>query len=179
VATAPGALPMLGAPRLGDRWVLRTLAGPPHGPSRELPHAPPHGLPRRPARTYAVRAVEGGPELFLELHRVPDHPLRACYPYGAHDLAVGLVLPSPDEAGAGPAARLLRDLVPALFDLDPRCRRVIAAPDENDTATRLALEGGGFRRITEADLPGGSVVLFAAEPPGIARLSTALDDMPH
>jgi len=128
-----------------------------------------------------VRPAEGGPELFLELHRVPGHPLRACYPFGAHDLAIGLVLPSPDEAGPGPgpAARLLRDLVPALFALAPRCRRVIAAPDENDTAAQLALEQGGFRRIAEADLPGGSVVLFAAEPPGIAGLSTALDDMPH
>ncbi|WP_105971096.1 GNAT family N-acetyltransferase [Streptomyces geranii] len=169
MATPPDAPPALGEPRLGARWVLRALAG------------PSAGLPRRPARTYAVRAAGGGPELFLELHRVPDHPLRACYPYGAHDLAIGLVLPSPDEAGAGPdpAARLLRDLVPALFTLAPRCRRVIAAPDEDDTAAQLALEQGGFRRITEADLPGGSVVLFAAEPPAIAGLSTALDDMPH
>ncbi|WP_193241936.1 GNAT family N-acetyltransferase [Streptomyces phaeolivaceus] len=169
MATAPGAPPALGEPPLGGRWMLRALAG------------PPSGLPRRPARTYAVRAAEGGPELFLELHRVPDHPLRACYPFGAHDLAIGLVPPSPDGAGPGPgpAARLLRDLVPALFALDPRCRRVIAAPDEDDTATQLVLEEGGFSRIVEADLPGGSVVLFAAEPTGIARLSTALDDMPH
>ncbi|WP_327699142.1 GNAT family N-acetyltransferase [Streptomyces sp. NBC_00459] len=169
MATAPDAQPALGEPRLGGRWVLRALARPPYGLRRE--------------RTYSVRAAEGGPELFLRLHRVPDHPLRDCYPFGAHDLAVGLTLPGADETraggGPGPAARLLRDLVPALFALDPGCRRVIAAPDEDDTATQLALESGGFRRIAEADLPGGSVVLFAAEPPGIARLSTALDDMPH
>lgn len=143
--------------------------------------------PGRPTGSAASGHTRYGPPraagLFLRLHRVPDHPLRDCYPFGAHDLAVGLTLPGADETraggGPGPAARLLRDLVPALFALDPGCRRVIAAPDEDDTATQLALESGGFRRIAEADLPGGSVVLFAAEPPGIARLSTALDDMPH
>ena len=169
MATAPAAAPPLGEPRLGDRWVLRTLAG------------PPYERPRRPSRTYAVRPAEGGPELFLELHRVPGHPLRACYPFGAHDLAVGLVLPSPDEAGPGPgpAARLLRDLVPALFALAPRCRRVIAAPDETTPPPNSPWRTADSAGSQEADLPGGSVVLFAAEPPGIAGVSTALDDMPH
>jgi RimJ/RimL family protein N-acetyltransferase len=81
--------------------------------------------------------------------------------------------------GEGLAVRLLRDLVRALFTAEPRCRRVIAAPDEDDTATQLLLEEGGFRRVTEADLPRGTVVLYAVEPPGLATLSTALDDMPH
>ncbi|WP_416981136.1 GNAT family N-acetyltransferase [Streptomyces sp. T028] len=170
MAGAFGTVPALGEPRLGDRWRLRALVGPPTGPP-----------PRPGERTYAVRAAAGGPELLLDVHRVFAHPVRACYPFGAHDLVVGLVLPGPDPAGSGRAlaARLLRDLVPALFALDPRCRRVVAAPDEDDTAGRLALAEGGFRRVAEADLPGGSVVLFAAEPPRITALSTALDDMPH
>ncbi|WP_055713556.1 GNAT family N-acetyltransferase [Streptomyces torulosus] len=155
--------------RLGARWAVRSVAD------------PPSERPRRPCRTYVVRSAEGGPELLVDLHPVPDHPVRACYPFGAHDLVVGLVLPGPDPAENGPglAARLLRDLVPVLFALSPRCRRVVAAPDEDDTATQLALEAGGFRRIGEADLPGGTVVLFAVEPPAVAGLSTALDDMPH
>jgi hypothetical protein len=110
----------------------------------------------------------------LRLYRVRDHPLRACYPYGAHDLAVRLVRQDLAEAG-----RLLRDLVPALFAADPRCRRVVAAPAEDDIAAQAAFEAGGFRRVAEADLPDGSVVLYTVEPPEIAELPTALDDMPH
>lgn len=172
---ASASVPALAELRLGAPWVLRPLAG-----------AAPTEPPGRTARTYAVTPVDGGPVILLDLHRVADHPLRACYPYGAHDVAVGLVPPGPAEdgrapAGPGPrpAARLLRDLAPALFAADPRCRRVIAAPDVDDTAFQHALEDGGFQRVTEADLPGGSVVLFAAEPPEVAHLSTALDDMPH
>ncbi|MBO4256353.1 GNAT family N-acetyltransferase [Streptomyces griseorubiginosus] len=134
----------------------------------------------RPARwttrVYAASPVEGAAEIEFSLHSVPEHPLRACYPYGAHDLAVSIAA---SAGGEGLAARLLRDLVRALFTAEPRCRRVIAAPEEDDTATQLLLVEGGFLRVTEADLPCRTVVLYAVEPPRLAGLSTALDDMPH
>jgi hypothetical protein len=148
----------LTVPAIGGGWALRPVAEPSGAAG---------------TRAFAA-SVDGGPEIALRIHRVPHHPLRACYPFGAHDLAVDLVATHPLRVGA-----LLRALVPALFAAHPDCRRVIAAPDEDDTRTQDVLEAGGFLRITEADLPDRSVVLFAAEPPGLARLSTALDDMPH
>ncbi|WP_172638779.1 GNAT family N-acetyltransferase [Streptomyces tailanensis] len=105
-----------------------------------------------------------------------DHPLRACYPYGGHDIAVEL---APEETANPLIGRLLKDLVTALFTADPRCRRVVAAPAEDDAAAQDAFETGGFRRVTEADLPTGTVILFTTEPPWLAELPTALDDMPH
>jgi hypothetical protein len=145
-------------PVLGDGWTLRPLADAGHG-----------------VHAYAV-APCGGTPVELSLHRVQHHPLRACYPYGAHDIAVGLVLL--EDAGTM-AVRLLNDLVPALFAADPHCRRVVAAPAEDDTAAQNVFRAGGFRRVAEADLPTGSVVLFTAEPSWLAELPTALDDMPH
>lgn len=141
-----------------------------------------HGWTLRPAddttgharRTY-IAALSGEPVAHLEIHRVRRHPVRACYPYGAHDLLLDLTVHTPGPAGSG----LLRELVPALFSTDPHCRRIIAAPAEDDTLALLTYERGGLRRVTEADLPGGTVVLLTAEPPQIAHLSTALDDMPH
>lgn len=153
-------------PAIGGGWALRRVAEP-------------SGSPRSTARTYAA-ALDGGPEeILVRIQRVLHHPLRGCYPFGSHDLAVDLVLPEPAPSGQSPASGLLRGLGPALFAAAPNCRRVIAAPDEHDVRAQRVLEAGGFRRITEADLPDGSVVLFAVEPPGIAGLSTALDDMPH
>ncbi|MFK0154741.1 GNAT family N-acetyltransferase [Streptomyces sp. NPDC090493] len=151
-------------PVLGG-WTLRPLTEP--------------EVSQRTGRTYSASRDGGGTAVVLRLHRVLHHPLRASYPFGAHDLAVNLVVPEPTRAGQEAAARLLHALVPALFAADPYCRRVVAAPDEDDAAMQLTLETGGFHRIAEADLPDGSVVLFAAEPDGIAGLSTALDDMPH
>ncbi|WP_200301220.1 GNAT family N-acetyltransferase [Streptomyces adelaidensis] len=158
---------------IGDGWVLR-------------PVDEPLGARRSAANGYTASPGDGaGPEEFLvRVQHVRHHPLRACYPYGAHDLVVRLDERG-DRAGRGPlhgsesASALLRALVPALFAADARCRRVVAAPDEHDLEAQRVLAAGGLRRITEADLPDGSVVLFAVEPPDIAELSTALDDMPH
>ncbi|MER5802172.1 GNAT family N-acetyltransferase [Streptomyces mirabilis] len=149
-------------PSPGAGWTLRPLADAGQG-----------------VRAYAAVPRGGGAPVELRLHRVQHHPLRACYPYGAHDIAVGLVLPDLTEAGQDLAGRLLKNLVPALFSADPLCRRVVAAPAEEDIAAQSVFEAGGFRRVTEVDLSDGSVVLFAAEPPRITDLPTALDDMPH
>ncbi|MDX2933724.1 GNAT family N-acetyltransferase [Streptomyces ipomoeae] len=147
------------APTLDGDWALRPL------------------VTEEPAvRAYAVTPSGGGTPVQLRLYRVQHHPLRACYPHGAHDIAVQLV---PAEAAESPAAQLLNALVPALFTADPLCRRVVAAPAEDDTAAQAAFEAGGFRRVTEADLPTGTVVLFTTEPSWLADLPTALDDMPH
>jgi len=159
-------VPTTPEPVLGADWSLRPVDEP-------VTAAP------QTARTYAVTAAEGGPALLLRVHRVADHPLHSCYPYGAHDLALGLVLPDHGPSGRALGVRLLRAVVPALFAADARCRRIVAAPDESDTVTQAALEEGGLVRVTEADLPHASVVLFAAEPPDLAGMSTALDDMPH
>jgi RimJ/RimL family protein N-acetyltransferase len=160
--TTPLDVPPPPEPSLGPEWTVRPLAEAGRG-----------------VRAYALAPPGGGTALELHLHRVQRHPLRASYPYGARDIALGLALPDRSPAGQDLAGWLLRDLVPALFAADPLCRRFIAAPSEDDTATQNALEKGGFRRVTEADLPEGSVVLFAAEPPRVSGVSTALDDMPH
>ncbi|MEU2913974.1 GNAT family N-acetyltransferase [Streptomyces massasporeus] len=155
-------LPPPPEPALGSEWTLTSLAD--AGPG---------------SRAYAAAPRGGGPVAELRLYRVQHHPLRACYPYGAHDIGLGLILPDRSETGQELVPRLLGGLVPALFAADPLCRRVVAAPAEDDTATQTALANGGFHRVTEADLPGGSVVLFTAEPAWLADLPTALDDMPH
>jgi hypothetical protein len=190
VVTCPDTSP---ATALGGGWTLR-------------PADEPSAAGRSPARRYTASHGDGDArvDLLVRVQPVRNHPLRACYPYGEHDLVVGLDSDSDtdtdtdsadrDDRGEGcggdrdgPAAHgpasavpgLLRVLAPALFAADAHCRRVIAAPDECDIHAQRILADGGFRRITEADLPGGSVVLFAAEPPDVAELSTALDDMPH
>jgi hypothetical protein len=150
--------PVPSVPALDGGWALRRISGP----------------SGQDAYRYTASHGGGPEEVLVRVQRVWQHPLRAAYPMGAHDVAVWLDRPAPDIAAA-----LLRALIPALFAADPRCRRVVAAPDEADLTTQRVLEDGGFRRIAEADLPGGPVVLFATEPPDVAGLSTALDDMPH
>lgn len=166
MARFPDSVPVPPEPVLGGGWTLR-------------PAAEDAGRPRHTGRAWAVTQGGGGPVFLLRLDRVSQHPVRACYPFGAHDLVVALVLPEPAPSVADLASRLLRRLVPALFAADPRCRRIVAAPAQHDAVGLQALDAGGFRQVTEAELPDGDVVLCAAERPEIAELSTALDDMPH
>ncbi|MPY55949.1 GNAT family N-acetyltransferase [Streptomyces spongiae] len=160
--------PVLALPdlHLGPDWAVHSTGA----PTTVSSHA---------ARTFAVTPVRGGPAALVRVHRVAHHPLSACYPYGAHDLVLGLALAEEGSRGRLLASRLLRAVVPALFAADPRCRRVVAAPDESDTVMQGVWEEGGFSRVTEADLGDASVVLFTVEPPDLAGMSTALDDMPH
>ena len=160
------SVPVPPEPVLGGGWTLRPAAE--------------DGRPARNAqRTWAVTRDGGGPTFLLHLGRVTHHPVRACYPFGAHDLVVAVVLSEATPSAEGDASRLLRQLVPALFAADARCRRIVAAPVRHDAASQQVLDAGGFRQIAEAELHDGDVVLFAAERPEIADLSTALDDMPH
>ncbi len=185
-------------PALGSRWSLRTA-----DPATDLPlltrwRSAPHAAgfraaPASPAHLAAelrdrltgratrplVAAWDGEPVAYLELHRVLHHPLRGCYPVGAHDLAVDLLVGDAERTGRGLAPDLLRELVPAVFAADPRCRRVVAAPDESNGPAVRAFRAGGFRAAAEADLPDRTVVLLVAEPPRVAGVPTALDDMPH
>ncbi|MER6977029.1 GNAT family N-acetyltransferase [Streptomyces carpinensis] len=119
------------------------------------------------------------PVIYLELHRVLHHVLRTCYPVGSHDLVLDLVTGSRGPAERGLVASLLPELASALFTADPACRRITAAPDADDTVAVQEFQNGGFRHVTEVDLPDRTVALLVAERPEITRISTALDDMPH
>ncbi|WP_151769783.1 hypothetical protein [Streptomyces abyssomicinicus] len=115
----------------------------------------------------------GEPSVRVELARVLGLPLRHAYPVGARDLAVRT------DGDRATCAALLPPLTAALFAGDPDCRRVLAAPALEDADAVARYRDGGFRLVAEADLPGGPVALMVAEPPDVAGIPTALDDMPH
>lgn len=191
-ALAIGTVPPPPTPSLSGDWALR-----PADPATDLARI--HGwlsasgvplsrgelqdelrvkLTGRTTRPCVVRLGDV-PVLYLEVHRVLRHALRASYPVGAHDLALDRVVGAPGPAALDQAARLLPELTAALFAADPHCRRIMAAPDTDDTAALCAFQTGGFHHVTEVDLPHRTVALLVAEPDEISRISTALDDMPH
>ncbi|WP_073785238.1 GNAT family N-acetyltransferase [Streptomyces sp. CB01580] len=125
---------------------------------------------------------DGGPVVRVTIHRVLHHPLRGCYPVGAHDLLLELDITEPRNPATGDGrdtAGLLRSLVAALFAADPSCRRITAAPPVEDTAARERYAAGGFRPVAEADVREGTVVLMVVEPTQVTTIDTALSAMPH
>ncbi|MFB7914960.1 GNAT family N-acetyltransferase [Streptomyces sp. NPDC056061] len=146
---------------------------------RPVPSTPPDGGLPLPvtARAYSARRGESAPAFRVEIQRVLSHPLRGCYPVGAQDLLLVLqpLAPQPEPE----TAALLGALTRALFGADPRCRRIMAAPDAEDVPARERYTAGHFRTVAEADLHERTVTLMVVEPPQVTEVSTALDDMPH
>ncbi|MGW9132423.1 GNAT family N-acetyltransferase [Streptomyces sp. NPDC055681] len=171
-------LPVPSLPSHVNDWSLRpTGSGPVAGA------APFGAAPAGAARAYhASTGHEGPPETRVTIHRVLHHPLRGCYPVGAHDLLLELVItaPRPPSPVVAPdTSGLLGSLVAALFAADPSCRRIMTAPDVEDTAAQERYAAGGFRPVAEADVYEGTVVLMVIEPVQVTTIATALDDMPH
>ncbi|MEV0185640.1 GNAT family N-acetyltransferase [Streptomyces sp. NPDC050625] len=188
----PASVPPPPIPSLGGGWTLRlaepvadlarihgwlSAAGAVRDPERlqEELRAKLAGRATRPC----VVSLDDVPLIHLEVHRVLHHALRACYPVGAHDLALDLVAGDRGAVGSDLVARLLPELTSALFAADPHCRRITAAPDADDAVAVRDFRAGGFRHVTEVDLPHRTAALLVAERPEISRISTALDDMPH
>ncbi|MFD6279174.1 GNAT family N-acetyltransferase [Streptomyces sp. NPDC060209] len=178
--TTVGHLP-LSVPSLPshiDDWSLRlTGAGPVAG-------AVPFGAaPAGAARAYhASTGHDGASAARVTIHRVLNHPLRGCYPVGAHDLLLELVIAAPRPPSfvdAPNTSALLESLVAVLFAADPSCRRIMTAPAVEDTDAQERYTAGGFRPVAEVDVHEGTVVLMAIEPVQITTIATALDEMPH
>ncbi|MEV6161943.1 GNAT family N-acetyltransferase [Streptomyces sp. NPDC052052] len=138
--------------------------------------------PAGAVRAYSVsRGHDGQPVARLTVHRVVHHPLRGCYPVGAHDLLLELVVTPPHApATAVPdTAELLGSLAAALFAADPSCRRIMTAPAVEDIAAQERYAAGGFRPVAEADVREGTVLLMVVEPEQVTTIATSLSDMPH
>lgn len=139
--------------------------------------------PAGAVRAYAAGiGHDGPPAALVTIHRVLHHPLRGCYPVGAHDLLLEVVATAPQppsSADAPDATSLPASLVAALFAADPSCRRIMTAPAVEDTTAQERYAAGGFRPVAEADLHEGTVVLMVIEPVQVTTIATALDDMPH
>ncbi|MFD0035393.1 GNAT family N-acetyltransferase [Streptomyces sp. NPDC055059] len=140
-------------------------------------------VPFGAARAYhASTGHDGAPATRVTIHRVLNHPLRGCYPVGAHDLLLELVITAPrppSPVDAREVSVLLESLVAVLFAADPSCRRIMTAPAVEDTDAQERYAAGGFRSVGEADVHEGTVVLMVIEPAQITTIATALDDMPH
>lgn len=126
-----------------------------------------------------LAACDSVPVLCVEAHRVVHHPLRDCYPVGAHDLVLEFVAYTSRADARELLVSLLPELTRAFFTADPRCRRITVAPDADRTAEIEAFLDGGFGFADEVDMPERTVVLLAVEAPRIAGIATALDAMPH
>lgn len=90
-------------------------------------------------------ARDGIAVAYLEVYRAVRDRLAAYYPALPHDLGVHIAVGDPAECGRGLGSTLLAAVARGLFAADPLCTRVVAEPDETNTASVAAFTRAGFR----------------------------------
>jgi RimJ/RimL family protein N-acetyltransferase len=108
---------------------------------------------------------DGSPVLYLEVYRVARDRVAACYPAGAHDLGLHVAVGELAHTGRGLVRRLLPVLATALFQADPRCRRLVLEPDVANRPAIRAFQAGGFTRVGEITLPDKTAELLVLDRP--------------
>jgi RimJ/RimL family protein N-acetyltransferase len=140
-------------PAVAEYW---ELDGPPGrtaahlAEQRDLPHTQPY-----------LARLEGRPIGYWEIYRAADDPLAAHYPARPDDVGLHLLIGEPDCRGVGLGRMLLCVLCDEVQQAAP-CR-VVAEPDERNTASVRAFAAAGFAASGTLELPGKRATLMLRE----------------
>lgn len=133
------------APHVADRW---GQAWPLDRWRDELAHQ----LAGAHSRPCLVRR-DGDPVAYVELYRVVRDRLAAHYAVRSADLGVHIAIGDPARTGRGLGSALLAALADGLLAADAACTRVVAEPDETNTASVAAFRRAGFRPAGRVTFP--------------------------
>lgn len=97
-------------------------------------------------------------------------PFLDAYPAGAHD--VELIV----EGRPTPSA--VADAASRVFQVDPRCRRVVLAVPELDIPAIAWAEAAGFRYVIDVEVREGGYSLLVLEPDWVLAQPHVFDDIP-
>ena len=101
---------------------------------------------------------------YLELYRPAKDEIARLYHADPYD--VGLHIATADTAllGRGVLGSFLTQLVPAVFEADPNCRRMLADPDHRNVAVRRVVEKYGWPCLGEFDIRPDRRIMLLASP---------------
>jgi lysine N-acyltransferase len=103
------------------------------------------------SRPYAV-GFKGSPFAYLEVYRTPRDVVGQHYEADPYDLGIHLAIGSLSDTGRGLGRQLVRAVADGLAAADPRCRRVLADPDERHLMAQRMFSAAGFRSLGVVDL---------------------------
>ena len=97
-------------------------------------------------------SYDRSPLAYVEIYRTPRDVVGRQYPADPFDLGLHLAIGDRERTGRGLGRALARAVAEGLAVADPRCRRVLADPDERHTMARKMFLGAGFRLLSLSDL---------------------------
>lgn len=112
-----------------------------------------------------VVSLRGKDHGYVEVYRAAKDSIAPCYDADPYDLGLHAAIADLGIVNRGIAPLLLPRIVASLFELDPRCRRVMFDPDHRNTAARRLCEFAGGTFLGEHDMANRRMALYALPRP--------------
>lgn len=102
---------------------------------------------------------------YVELYRAAKDSIATRYDADPYDIGLHAAIADVRMVNRGIAPILLPRVVASVFDLDPRCRRIMFDPDHRNSAARRLCEFAGCEFLGEHDMPNRRMALYALHRP--------------
>lgn len=98
---------------------------------------------------------------YIELYRAAKDSIAARYAADPHDIGMHAAIADVRFVNRGIAPILLPRIVASVFDLEPRCRRIMFDPDHRNSGARRLCEWAGCTYLGEHDMGNRRMALYA------------------
>ncbi|MCV7300675.1 acetyltransferase [Mycobacterium barrassiae] len=112
-----------------------------------------------------IASFRGQPFAYLELYRAAKDSIAPRYDADPYDIGLHAAIAELRFVNRGIAPIMLPRLVASIFELDPRCRRIMFDPDHRNTGARGVCEHAGAVFLGEHDMSNRRMALYALARP--------------
>lgn len=119
-----------------------------------------------------IGSFRGQPFVYIELYRAAKDSIAPRYDADPHDIGLHAAIADLRFVNRGIAPIMLPRLVSNIFELEPRCRRIMFDPDHRNSGARGVCEYAGAVFLGEHDMSNRRMALYAlprspSDAPGI------------
>lgn len=112
-----------------------------------------------------IGSFRGKPFVYIELYRAAKDSIAPRYDADPHDIGLHAAIADMRFVNRGIAPILLPRLVANIFELEPRCRRIMFDPDHRNSGARAVCEYAGCLFLGEHDMANRRMALYALPRP--------------
>ena len=108
-----------------------------------------------------IGSFRGAPFGYIEVYRAAKDSIAPRYDADPHDIGLHAAIADPKFVNRGVAPIVLPRLVGSVFEVEPRCRRIMFDPDHRNTGARRLCEYAGCTFLGEHDMSNRRMALYA------------------
>ncbi|MBO0677497.1 acetyltransferase [Mycolicibacterium sp. S2-37] len=108
-----------------------------------------------------IGSFRGAPVAYVELYRAAKDSIAPRYDADPYDIGMHVAIADEKFINRGLAPLLLPRVVANVFDIEPRCRRIMFDPDHRNTGARRVCEFANCVFLGEHDMANRRMALYA------------------